>query len=77
MRWYTDWFVGLLIVSGFCLICKGGWLATVALWILYLSKGWKDIHQYPSQENYDKFKKHFNIGIVVVFATIIFQISAS
>lgn len=76
MKWWTEWFIPLLVASGVLLIFNGGYLLTAMLWAMYLLNGWKTVKQHPSQENYDEFATQLIIGIIVVVVSIVIVISA-
>ena len=76
MKWWTDWFVPLLVASGVLLIFNGGFVLTAVLWAMYLLNGWKTVKKIPSQENYDEFATQLIIGIIVVVVSIVIVISA-
>ena len=51
MKWWSEWFIPLLIASGVLLIFKGGVAVTILLWIVYIGNGVKTVNAIPSEEN--------------------------
>ena len=43
--WWSDWFIPLLFATGFLMICKGGWIGVILLWIIYLGNGIRISHR--------------------------------
>ena len=68
---WTDWFGLLLVVSFVLLIFRGGIVFIIFLWSYYLYKGWKNLKEFPSDYNSDKFAIHLIVGILVVIVSIV------
>ena len=73
MSWWTEWFIPLLVASGFLLICKGGFMYTILLWGLYLLIGYKTVRDFNYKSDvYDEWLGQLVLGIIVnVVITII------
>ena len=75
--WWSDWFIPLLLVTGFLMICNGGWMGIIFLWILYLGNGIKSEEEYPTTENENQVNTHCIVGLIIIIITIIVNLCVS
>ena len=75
--WWSDWFIPLLFATGFFMICKGGWIGVILLWVIYLGNGIKSEEEYHTEENKKQVNSHCVIGLIIIVVTIIVNICIS
>ena len=74
--WWTDKVFLVLVLSGFLLICNGGFLYIYIVWGLYLASGWKVVKNHPSDSNTSEFAGQLVLGVIVCLVATIITIAA-